>query len=326
MTRVEPNKPLVSVVVPAYDVETFLSDCLESILSQTYRNWQCIVINDGSSDDSGGISDRFAQRDDRVKVIHQENQGVSAARNAGFESSAGAFVTFVDGDDWIHPNFLSTLVDVAQRHQADMVIGTRVMSGKSSADARKAKCQVWTSERAVATLLYPEIPLGVWNKLFRKDFLSASEIRFLDGYFMGEGLNFITHAASKAAKIVAVNHRLYWYRRDNAASATSTLSLEKLENALSAIDNVERTLKPGSRKIRHALVYHRWMTEFEMYSLLLAASRREVRLIAGRPTFARGRSLKVFLTSRISWRRRLRVLLILLNPPFVVDVDRWRRR
>ncbi len=99
----------ISVIVPAYNVESYLADCLDSILNQTYPNIEVIVIDDGSPDRSGEIAENYKQKDRRIKVIHQENGGLSVARNSGLDNATGEFVCFIDSDDWIEPDYLELL-------------------------------------------------------------------------------------------------------------------------------------------------------------------------------------------------------------------------
>ena len=98
---------MISIVIPVYNVEKYLPQCLDSVLSQTYTNYEVILVDDGSPDGSGAICDAYAQKDSRFRVIHQKNAGVSAARNNGIEQAAGEWVTFIDSDDWVEPNYLS---------------------------------------------------------------------------------------------------------------------------------------------------------------------------------------------------------------------------
>lgn len=99
---------MISIIIPVYNVEQYLQECLDSILSQTYSNFEVILINDGSLDDSSKICDKYAHKDKRIRVIHQKNSGVSAARNKGIDNANGEWITFVDSDDWLDPDFLAS--------------------------------------------------------------------------------------------------------------------------------------------------------------------------------------------------------------------------
>lgn len=112
---------LVSIVVPVYNTEKYLDNCLDSVLNQTYENWEAIVVDDGSSDSSGDICDEYAKRDKRIRIFHMENHGVSYARNRGLEESSGQYITFLDSDDYLNNEALSVLVDLAQRNNASIV-------------------------------------------------------------------------------------------------------------------------------------------------------------------------------------------------------------
>ena len=110
----------ISVIVPVYKVESYLPSCIESVLSQTYPCFELILVDDGSPDHCGEICDAYARKDDRVRVIHQKNAGLSAARNAGLEIASGTYVTFVDSDDAIHPQMLERLIKAIQTTDANM--------------------------------------------------------------------------------------------------------------------------------------------------------------------------------------------------------------
>lgn len=115
-------KPLVSIIVPVYNSEAFLEKCLHSICAQTLKDWECIAIDDGSTDTSGTILDTFAQHEPRMTVIHQKNSGVSASRNVGLQCARGDWIAFVDADDWIEPNMYETMYNRAIEQQCDVVV------------------------------------------------------------------------------------------------------------------------------------------------------------------------------------------------------------
>lgn len=113
---------MISVIVPVYKAEKYLERCVNSILNQTYRDLELILVDDGSPDGSPELCDRFAQQDSRVRVIHKENGGVSTARNAGLEAARGEYIAFVDSDDWIEPYMYETMLSAAQKHNCDVVM------------------------------------------------------------------------------------------------------------------------------------------------------------------------------------------------------------
>lgn len=124
------NLPLISVIIPVYNVEDYLDRCIKSILSQTFRNFEIIIIDDGSPDKCPEICEKWAVKDERIVVIHQKNQGLSAARNLGIRNAKGEFLTFVDSDDWISENMLEVLLDLVRKYDADISICNFVKTDK----------------------------------------------------------------------------------------------------------------------------------------------------------------------------------------------------
>ena len=128
------NAPLLSVIVPVYNVQDYLSRCVDSILAQSYRNLEVILVNDGSGDSSGSLCDRYAEQDPRIRVIHKENGGLSSARNAGLDVCRGDYVAFVDSDDWIEPGAYENMLQLALELDVKLVCGGRYdVSGKTGA-------------------------------------------------------------------------------------------------------------------------------------------------------------------------------------------------
>ena len=126
MTKTLNREPKISVIVPVYKVEPYLRKCLDSIINQTYRNLQIILVDDGSPDNCGAICDEYASKDSRIEVIHQENGGVSAARNAGLKLAAGDYIGWVDSDDWIEPDMYAYMLENMQKYEADIAVCSQI--------------------------------------------------------------------------------------------------------------------------------------------------------------------------------------------------------
>lgn len=118
----EIRKPKISIIVPVYKVEPYLHRCLDSIVDQSFTEWECILIDDGSPDNSGSICDEYTAKDNRIRVIHQKNAGVSAARNTGLDSAKGEWICFVDSDDWIEKEYLAVMINAAKQNECDLII------------------------------------------------------------------------------------------------------------------------------------------------------------------------------------------------------------
>ena len=149
-------KPLISVIVPVYKVELFLERCLNSIIGQTYRNLEIILVDDGFPDKCPQICDSYAKKDGRIKVIHQKNKGLSGARNAGVDSALGEYIGFVDSDDWIDSDMYASLMQSAIEDDADIVCCgvIHTMDEKVLWELSYEKPQIMTSEEALHDLIY----------------------------------------------------------------------------------------------------------------------------------------------------------------------------
>ena len=124
---------MISIIIPVYNTAQYLDQCLESVLVQSYTDWECIVVDDGSTDNSGEICDKWGKRDSRFVILHQKNQGVSAARNKGLERCKGEYICFIDSDDWVEPTYLSHLYDGMKNNEGvDMVVSGFIFEGDKS--------------------------------------------------------------------------------------------------------------------------------------------------------------------------------------------------
>ena len=164
---------LISVIVPVYQVEAFLPRCVDSVLNQTFSDFELILVDDGSPDNCGTLCDAYAGQDSRIHVIHQKNGGLSAARNAGmdwvFANSESQWLTFLDSDDWLHPQTLEILLNAALEHNTNVsVCGFQETTGENPlVDPQSAEVQVWTPKdfylQQIKNFTVP------WGKLYRRD-------------------------------------------------------------------------------------------------------------------------------------------------------------
>lgn len=169
------RSPLISIIVPIYKVECFLSKCLDSILSQTYSNIEILLIDDGSPDRSGQICDEYAKMDKRIKVIHQQNQGVVSARNTGIALSAGEYLAFVDPDDYLSYEMYKNMMDIALIDEADIIwCDVNIIKGQSSKIYQinfDNDCN-----QMINRLLSGKVRGYIWNKLIKKSFFQHCNI------------------------------------------------------------------------------------------------------------------------------------------------------
>ena len=163
----------VSVIVPVYNVEKFIRQCLLSVERQTYRDYELIIIDDGSTDQSGAICDQYAQTHRNVTVIHQDNQGLSAARNNGVRIAKGDYISFIDSDDYVSPDYLTYLVDQIEKTGADIAIGKSIIVFEDNNRFPKlimGSYEVFSTEEALIHMMYEKKYLGTaWGKIYKKE-------------------------------------------------------------------------------------------------------------------------------------------------------------
>ncbi|MDL2264617.1 glycosyltransferase [Synergistaceae bacterium OttesenSCG-928-I11] len=217
---------LVSIIVPIYKVEAYLRECVDSILAQTYRDIEVILVDDGSPDACPAICDEYAARDSRVRAIHKENGGVSSARNAGLDVARGDLIGFVDSDDWIAEDMIDILVRDMFSSEADISICGMldVFLDGTISQGRSPQKSLYVTDEAIRLILKDELTSYVWNKLYRKHVFS--DIRFVDGQLFEDVL--IMHKLfEKARKISVVHEDKYYYRhREHSITASTFLNVD----------------------------------------------------------------------------------------------------
>ena len=226
--------PLISIIIPVYKVEKYLRICLDSVISQTFQNWQAICINDGSPDLSPKILNRYAQFDKRIKVIHQKNQGLSMARNNGLKYATGKYILFLDSDDFIHPQLLEICYTLAEKENADLV--SFHYSNFKYDDI--ISCPKYTLKDLKYTitnapLFYQKksyknkILTTVWSKLYRKDFIQ--DLKFIPGITM-EDYPYTYAVLAKNPQTIMLNLPLYYYAFNPNSISASNLSIKKIQD------------------------------------------------------------------------------------------------
>lgn len=205
--------PLVSIIVPVYNVDSYLKQCLDSVLNQTYKNIEILVVDDGSTDNSGKICDSY-YIDSRVRVFHQSNAGVSAARNFALDHVKGEYIFFIDSDDFVHPDFIFHPLKALTENNADMVIFGHVEVKQNGAQLYSPPESLGLNTLDIKErIVSDDIKNYPCNKAFHRNLWN--NMRFPQGRF--EDLSIIPHVTSKATNIISLNEPLYYYRIHSAS-------------------------------------------------------------------------------------------------------------
>ena len=275
----------VSLIIPVYNTVNYLRRCLESAVSQTYRNMEIICVDDGSTDGSEKIVDEFAMRDKRVTVIHQENRGESHARNVGLRTADGDYIGFMDCDDWIEPDMYECLVTALENEDADMAIAGFY---REFEDAWKDRITVQNEKnvepkvfdgRQLLRYLYERDSYRtfayIWDKLYRREILysaSGDLIFFDENIKLGGDVLYLAQSALNTRRAVYIDKTFYHYLQ-RADSGCHMPDLERRQDNINAYRTVKRIFEEQSVEpfvldlIRRILVYHSSNTAELAYEL-----------------------------------------------------------
>ncbi|MEG0230122.1 MAG: glycosyltransferase family 2 protein [Oscillospiraceae bacterium] len=223
------KQPLISVIVPVYNVEKYIHKCVSSIINQTYKNLEIILVDDGSPDNCGEICDEYAKKDCRIKVIHKKNGGLSDARNAGIDSSNGDYIAFVDSDDYISQDMYQQLIPLLLQNNADVVMFSvfDCYNDKvSRAYKKEDKVFICDGKECFKIILQGELGAFAWNRIYKKDLFN--DIKFKVGKITEDA--FFNAEVVQKINVAVINTKAYYYyvHRENSIT-TSNYSKKDLD-------------------------------------------------------------------------------------------------
>lgn len=241
------KKVLVSIIIPVYNVAPYLVEALESVINQTYEYIEIIIINDGSNDGSDIICDKYAQKDNRIKVVHQKNKGLSAARNVGLDIKSGEVVAFMDPDDKLHPDYIRIMISKMLKLNADIVIcknskyyTTHKMNFNKVKKIEPAvKEGVYNKINALRFLADGLINMNVWNKIYRAELWN--DIRFPEGYVYEDVAT--TYKIFNCSNTICVVDEILYMRRIRPQSITSMHILKNRKDFVKSLFQFELFIK-----------------------------------------------------------------------------------
>lgn len=224
-------KTVISVIVPIYNVEKYINRCINSILSQSLRDIEVILIDDGSPDKCGEICDNYARIDSRIKVIHTSNGGVSKARNIGIDNACGEYITFVDPDDYIDKNMYEILYKIAKENNSEIAISSfsYIIDGKEEPqDISNNKLNFYRNEAInnYFNMIYPFNYSFLCNKIFRRDLFE--EIRLNTNILVQEDTEIMIKLYNKSSIITYIGQPLYFYELRQGSATSNKISIGKI--------------------------------------------------------------------------------------------------
>lgn len=243
--------PLLSVIVPVYMTDRYTGICIESIINQTYKNLEIILVDDGSTDNCPELCDLYATKDSRIKVIHKENGGLVSGRKAGMQASKGEYIGYVDGDDWIGPGYYQSLMDAMRESDADIAIAgfsrdlfsvSAKMQNAIPAGLYEGKSLEFFYQNMISygDFFNHGITTYFWNKLFRRDAIYPYQMAVDNSFFVLEDGAAVFPAMLNANRIVVTDNYAYHYRQREGSMLKSVPDLKKESIRLKAVNSFLR--------------------------------------------------------------------------------------
>ena len=266
----------ISVIVPVYNVETYLERCVESILQQTYAHFELILINDGSTDSSGMICENLASRHENIKVYHLENAGVSNARNTGIKLATGAWITFIDSDDFVTQDYLATLASAAEGLNVGFVIAPlhHIKNGiVTDLPSHSEKTELWSTEETMKELLMTTrtsfFPVA---KLFKRDLLADE--KFNTNYHLAEDALFLTELLLKTrCSCVFIDKPVYYY--DHREGSATTSVNRHVFDTIEVYQQIIAQVSKAFPNLKYELINRECWSYITVYDKIIFTSREE---------------------------------------------------
>lgn len=318
------NEPLITIIVGMYNGEKYICECIESIIHQDYENLEILLVDDGSPDNCGKIADEYAKKDRRIKVIHQNNSGVSISRNNAIDVSKGEYLCIIDQDDIISEDYISYFYNLIKENEADISLTPNVDKFLKKVNRNcniKDKTEIWTPERAVIEMLYHKIVIAPWNKMIKRTIITSNNIKFNSNFFNGEGFAFSIECFQNASKIAVGKKLVYHYRVGDPDSGASKFKVEYIKSSLNAQEYIKDTLKFKNRAVNEAWEFSNWHTHCDAFNIIVGCNAIDKnKELYDSIKHKCQKDAMCVLNAPISFQQKLRGILFKLNPNIAAKI------
>lgn len=260
-------KDLISVVIPVYNVEEYLERCIKSVVNQTYHNLEIILVNDGSTDNSGKISDKLSVLDKRIVVIHKKNGGLSSARNEGIAVARGSYITFIDSDDWVSLNYIEVLYRLVKENKAEISVCNfeKIASENTKITAQKNNIYIYNNIEALEALTSKHYIQMVtsWGALYKIDLFQ--NVKFKEGAIHED--EFISHHLYYAAEttVLTTEKLLYYWQREDSITGIGFEKRNKLFTVDALVERIEFLGEVGLDEIKKNVYKPLFLTYIQLF-------------------------------------------------------------
>ena len=250
--------PLISFIIPVYNVEKYIKRCIESVLNQSYDNIEIIVVNDGSKDNSKRIIEEMLSESKKIVLINKENGGVSSARTEGLKHAQGEFILFIDSDDYLENDYAEYFYNlINQEEQIDIAMNYNKFSIHTPEQVKKEKIEILSSNKIMEYIYTSKINVAVWNKIYRRSFLENNNISFNKEIWYGEGMLFNIQCLQYTDRVVVGNKRVY-HQVYNDNSAMRDFKLDNNLCGLRSLELQRECWKKEYKNVLNAWKFHKW--------------------------------------------------------------------
>ena len=312
-------KVSVSVIMPVYNAERYLRPAIDSVVAQTFTDWELILVDDGSTDSSAEICDEYAAGDSRISVIHRSNGGLSVARNTALDVAVGEWITFVDSDDMLHSQFLATLIEIQHHSGSEIVCACAVEGAEPSfKPVGVPSLRTYSAERAIRLTLYQRKGMlnTAWGKLYARRIFDKE--RFTPG-ILYEDLDFFYRAYAQVETVTFTRARLYFYR-----STPGSLVRRWRDSRLDVLDVTERLEKymlEHNPRLTAAARDRRLSANFNM--LIEAARHDRLDIVADCRRLIKKYRFRSLVNPKVRAKNRIGIILSYLGMSMFLKLSRW---
>lgn len=323
------NENKVSIIVAIYNSDKFLRKGLDSLINQTWSNIEVIMMDDGSTDNSGKICDEYSRIDYRFTVVHKQNTGVCDSRNIGLELASGDYVCFMDGDDWFSNDFVEYMMYLINKTNANMVLSDKLFTSFDNKQSSYDKVEIWNSEKTISSIIYPYMWLGPWNKLYSMKVIRDHNVKFPEHSF-GETLHFASTVAYYSNYIGVGHRKVYNYRLDNIDSETTKFNVETRLLSIDNITKLENCIFATNTRIHNAIKWHLHTCYFVLLVNIIGCNEISEYgdYYKASINYLRKHGFEVFIKSKVNIKEKITILVRTLFPRLYAKriVKKIRRR
>ena len=313
------KQPLVTIIVGMYKGEKYLKECIESIINQTYKNLEIILVDDGTPDKCGEIADEYANTDNRIKVIHQKNSGVSTSRNNGLDIAKGEYVCIIDQDDCISSDYVQYFYNLIKINNADISLTRHPFKFfdlyKEEQISKEEKIQIWTAEKATIEMLYHKVVIAPWNKMISRKLIEENKIRFNPDFFGGEGFAFSIDCYQRANKIAVGQRKVYYYRVGNPESGASKYREKMIYSSIEAQKYIKSNFVEETIELDKSWIFSNWHTYCDCLNVMVGCkATKENKELYNQLKRVCQKDAFCALKAPVSAQQKLRGILFKINP------------